>query len=160
MATLLLAFGIGVVAGMRTMMAPAVVSVAVYLGWLDLGATPLAFLGSPAAAGMLALLALGELIVDKLPSTPSRLLPGPLGARVVSGLLTGAALAVASHISLPLGASVGAAGALAGAFACHRLRVTLPAALGLPDFIIALFEDAAAIGTAWLIVSVVYTISR
>lgn len=160
MSALLLAFGIGIVAGLRTMMAPATVSVAAYLGWLDLGATPLAFLASPAAAGLLALLAVGELIVDKLPSTPSRLLSGPLGARIVSGLLTGAALAAATNVSLPAGAGVGAAGALAGAFGGHRLRVTLPAVLRLPDFIVALVEDATAIGTAWLVLAVVSAISR
>jgi uncharacterized membrane protein len=42
---LLLALLIGVVAGLRTFAAPAATSWAAHLGWLQLGATPLAFMG-------------------------------------------------------------------------------------------------------------------
>ncbi len=43
---LLLAFGIGVVTGLRSMTAPAVVVWAAHLGWMNLSGSPLAFLGS------------------------------------------------------------------------------------------------------------------
>ncbi|HEY1434389.1 MAG TPA: DUF4126 domain-containing protein, partial [Thermoanaerobaculia bacterium] len=45
MGVLVLAFLIGVVAGLRVMTAPAAVSWAARLGWLHLEGTPLAFLG-------------------------------------------------------------------------------------------------------------------
>ena len=43
--TLVLSFLIAVIAGLRAMTAPAAVSWAARLGWLNLGPTPLAFLG-------------------------------------------------------------------------------------------------------------------
>ena len=43
---LLLAFGIGVVAGLRSMSAPAIVAWAAHLGWIHLSGSPLSFMGS------------------------------------------------------------------------------------------------------------------
>jgi uncharacterized membrane protein len=150
---LLLAFLIGVVAGLRSLTAPAVVAWAAYLGWLNLHGSPLAFMGSIAAVIVLTVLALAELVADQLPSTPSRTeLPG-LSARILFGGLTGAALAAAGSQSLWLGAVVGAAGGVAGTFAGYQARTRLVRALGSPDFVIACLEDAVAIAGAWLIVS-------
>jgi len=80
------AVGIGVVAGLRSLMAPAVVSWAAHLGWLNLHGSPLAFMGSTLAAAMFSLLAIGELIADKLPRTPKRTAPAPLLARILMGV--------------------------------------------------------------------------
>jgi len=60
MLLLLLAFGLGIVAGLRSMTPPAVVAWAARLGHLDLAPTPLDWLGSAAAAWLLAAAALGE----------------------------------------------------------------------------------------------------
>jgi len=70
-----LAFGIGVIAGLRAFTAPAVISWAAHLKWLNLDQSPFAFLGSTAAAYIMAALALAELVNDKLPKTPSRKAP-------------------------------------------------------------------------------------
>ena len=86
-----LAFLIGVIAGLRALTAPAAVSWAARLGWLHLENTPLAFLGFAATPYIFSLLAIGELINDKLPKTPSRKAPASFIARVVSGALCGAA---------------------------------------------------------------------
>jgi len=67
----LLAFLIGVVAGLRSMTPPAAVSWAARLGWLHVENTPLAFLGYAATPYILTLFAIGELITDKLPKTRS-----------------------------------------------------------------------------------------
>src|SRR5579862_860527 len=88
-----LAFLIGVVAGLRSLTAPAVVSWAARLGWLHLENTWLAFLGYTASPYILSVLAIGELIADKLPRTPSRKAPPGFTARLVTGALCGAALA-------------------------------------------------------------------
>src|SRR5438874_13476783 len=85
MIVLLLALLIGGVAGLRTFTAPAVVSWAASLGWLPLAGTPLAFMGSVWAVGILTVLAFVELVIDQLPSAPSRKAPGGFGARIVSG---------------------------------------------------------------------------
>jgi len=63
---------IGVIAGLRALTAPATLSWAAYLGWLLLGGSPLAFLSHVAAPYVLTVLAIGELITDQLPKTPSK----------------------------------------------------------------------------------------
>ncbi len=72
MSLYVLAFLIGVVAGLRALTAPAAVSWAARLGWLHLNNTPLGFLGFAATPYIVSVLALAELIGDKLPKTPSR----------------------------------------------------------------------------------------
>src|SRR5450755_3357610 len=113
---LFLALCIGIVAGLRSLTAPAVVSWAAYLGWINLHGSPLAFMGSLWAVGIFTLLALGELVADQLPSTPSRTAAVGLSARIVMGALSGACLGVAGGASLWAAALAGVVGAIAGAF--------------------------------------------
>ena len=150
---LLLAFLIGVISGLRSLTAPAVVAWAAHKGWINLQNTPLSFMGSTAALIIFVLLALVELVTDQLPSTPSRLKPPGLIARIVLGGLSGAALAVAGGQSLGLGAVLGAVGGVAGAFAGYHTRTGLVRALKVPDIVIALLEDAVAIGGGLFLVS-------
>jgi len=77
---LLLAFSIGVVAGLRSLTAPAVVAWAAHLGWLNLHGSPLAFMGSVWAVAIFTLLALVEFVADQLPTTP-----GAYGCRRADG---------------------------------------------------------------------------
>src|SRR5580698_2970993 len=86
------AFLIGVIAGLRSLTAPAAVSWAARLGWLHLQNTWLAFLGFAATPYILSVLAIAELIADKLPNTPSRKAPVGFIARLISGAVCGAAL--------------------------------------------------------------------
>ena len=67
-----LALGIGIVAGLRSLTAPAVVAWGAHLGWLNLHGSPLAFMGSTTAVAIFSLLAIGELIADKLPMMQKR----------------------------------------------------------------------------------------
>ena len=150
---LFLVFCIGVVAGLRSMTAPAAVAWAAHLGWINLHGSPLEFMGSVWAVGILTLMAVGELVADKLPRTPSRTAPIGLGARVVTGALSGACLAIAGDASLWLGALAGAAGGIAGAFAGYRARAGLVRALQVPDFAIAIPEDLIAIGLGLFLAS-------
>ena len=93
----ILALLIGIVAGLRSMTAPAMTSWAANLGWLNLQGTWLAFLGFAYTPYILSVLALGELITDKLPSTPSRKVPIQFGARILIGALCGAAFGLAGR---------------------------------------------------------------
>jgi len=154
MTPLVLAFLIGLVAGLRSMTAPAVVSWAARFGWLHLDNTWLAFLGFAATPYILTVLAIGELVFDKLPKTPSRKTPGPFGARIVLGAMCGAALAATSQ-SLVGGLIAGALGGVAGTLGGYEFRARLVKAIGGKDLPIALLEDAIAIGGAFLIVSAV-----
>ncbi|MEK6285905.1 MAG: DUF4126 family protein [Acidobacteriota bacterium] len=150
---LALAFAIGVIAGLRSMTAPAVVSWAAHWKWLDLQQSNLAFLGSTAAAYILAAAAIVELVVDKLPQTPSRKAPLGLIARLVLGGLSGAALCTAAHQSVLFGAVLGGLGGVIGAFAGYEARTRLVKTLKVPGFVVALLEDAIAIGGGFFIVS-------
>lgn len=150
---LLLAFGIGVVAGLRSLTAPAVVAWAAHIGWINLHGSPLAFMASTWAVGVFTVLALGELVADQLPSTPSRTAPLGLGARIVTGALSGGCLALAGGSTFLLGALAGAVGGIAGAFAGYHARVGLVRSLKAPDFAIAIPEDFIAIGLGLFMVS-------
>ena len=151
--TLLLAFCIGIVAGLRSLTAPAVVAWAAHLGWINLSGSFLAFMGSAWAVGIFTLLALGEFVGDQLPQTPARTQALPLGARIVMGLLTGACLSIAGAAPMLLGALFGAAGAVTGAFGGYHARVGLVRGLHVPDFAIAIPEDLIAIAFGLLVVS-------
>jgi uncharacterized membrane protein len=152
MSPYVLAFLIGVVAGLRSLTAPAVLSWAARLGWLHLENTWLAFLGYAASPYILSVLAISELIADKLPKTPSRKAPPGFVARLVTGALCGAALGTAGQ-SLIGGLVAGVIGSVAGTLGGYEFRVRLVKAIGGKDLPIALLEDLIAIGGAFLIVT-------
>jgi uncharacterized membrane protein len=83
MSLYVLAFLIGVIAGLRSLTAPAVVSWAASLGCLHLENTGLAFLGYVRTRYLLSVLAIVELVADKLPKTPSRKAPTSFAVRLV-----------------------------------------------------------------------------
>ncbi len=143
-----LAFLIGIVAGLRALTAPAVISWAAWLGWLHLAGTPLAFLGHVAAPWIFTVLALGELVGDQLPKTPSRKVPVQFATRLVSGALCGAALAAPSG-QLVAGLVAGIVGAVAGTLGGAAARAALARAFGR-DLPAGLLEDVVAIAAAWL----------
>jgi uncharacterized membrane protein len=147
------AVGIGIVAGLRAMTAPAAVSWAAHLGWLDLRDSSLVFMGSTAAVVVFSLLAIVEYAGDLHPAAPRRTSPGPLIWRIGVGGLTGACLCAAASRSLALGAVLGGLGAVIGAFGGYEARTRLVAALRVKDRVVALSEDVVAIALAWLIVS-------
>ena len=149
MSVLVLAFLIGVIAGLRSMTAPAAVSWAARLGWLHLDNTWLAFLGFQFTPYIITVMAIGELIADKLPKTPSRKAAGPFGFRIVSGALCGVAIG-GGQIG---GAIAGALGAVVGTMGGYEFRMRLVRATGGRDLPIALLEDVIAVGGAALIVS-------
>jgi uncharacterized membrane protein len=150
---LVFAFLIGVVAGLRSMTAPAVTCWAAHLGWLKLHGTPLSFMGSAVAVGIFTVLGCAELVADQLPSTPARTQPPGLIARFLLGGLAAAALAASGSQSLVLGGLLGATGGIAGAFAGYQARTRFVKALRVPDFVIAVLEDALAIGGGLFLVS-------
>ena len=142
---------IGVVSGLRAMMAPAAVSWAARLGWLNLAPTGLAFLGYAFTPWILTVLALVELVTDQLPTTPSRTVPIQFGTRILTGGLSGGAIGAASG-ALVTGVVAGMLGAVVGTLGGRALRARLAAAFG-SDRPAALIEDAVAIAGAFLIMA-------
>jgi len=150
---LLLAFGIGVVAGLRSLTAPAVVAWAAHLGWINLHGSAFSFMGSIWPVGIFTILAVVELVADQLPTTPSRTAPIGLSARIVTGALTGACLGVAGGATFWLAGLAGVVGGIAGAFGGKQARVSLVRALLVPDFAVAIPEDLIAIGLGLFLAS-------
>lgn len=145
-----LALMIGIIAGLRAMTAPAAMSWAAYLGYLNLGGGWLAFMGYRFTPWILSVLALGEFVTDQLPSTPSRKVPIQFGARLVSGALSGAVVGVDGG-TLWGGLAAGIVGAVIGTLGGAAVRSRLATAFGR-DLPAALIEDAIAIIGAILVV--------
>ena len=144
-----LAVGIGAVAGMRALTAPAVLAWAAKRRWIRMGNSPFARIISAKASKRITHLAVSELIADKLPFTPSRLKAGPLASRIVSGAACGATIYGVVEQSLTEGAVLGGVGAIAGAFAGYYMRKRL--SRDVPDLGVAVLEDVLAVGGGVLI---------
>src|SRR5271170_7387875 len=119
---LVLAFAIGVIAGLRAMTAPMVASWAAHLHWINLQGSPLAFMGTIIAVVIFTLAAIGEIVNDKLPKTGPRTAPPALVARIIMGALAAATLTVGAGGSLWVGALLGVIGALVGTFGGYQVR--------------------------------------
>jgi uncharacterized membrane protein len=130
---------LGVTAGLRTMTAPAALAIAQQ----QPGAGRMWLLGRPRVARALTKWAVGELVFDKLPFTPSRIAPAGLSGRLLAGAMCGAAVAGEDQLA---GALLGVAGALAGSFGGYHLRKAIGRASGAPDALIGIAEDGVAIG--------------
>ncbi|MDV3128193.1 DUF4126 family protein [Mycobacterium sp. 21AC1] len=141
---LLLALGIGVVAGLRAFSAPAAVAWAAALSWINLDGTWVQWLAHPITVTVLTILAVVELITDQLPSTPSRTTAMQFGARLVTGAFAGAVIGTAWGYTFgALGAAL--VGAVLGTLGGYEARKRLVAANGGHDLPIALVEDAIAV---------------
>ena len=78
---LALAFAIGIIAGLRALTPLAVVSWMAHLNVIHLEGSRLSFMGSTAAVAVFTILALLEIVNDKLPKTPPRTAPPGFIAR-------------------------------------------------------------------------------
>lgn len=140
---LLLALLIGIVAGLRSLTAPAVVAWAAMLHWINLNGTWAAWVGHPITVAIFSVLAVGELVTDKLPKTPSRTALPSFVARIALGAFAGAVIGTAwGYTWGSLGA--GAVGAVLGTVGGYEGRTRLVASHG-HDLPIALLEDAIAV---------------
>ena len=149
---LVLTFAIGLVSGLRTFTGVAAVTWGAHLGWINLAGTPLSFMGSKWALVIFTILALGEYVVDQLPSTPARTVPMQLGARLVFGSLAGASLA-AGRAPLLVGIIGAIVGVLVGTYGGYHTRVGLVRGLKVADIAIAIPEDLVAIALGLFVVS-------
>ena len=65
------------------------------LGWINLDGTWAQWLGHPITVAVLTILAVGELVTDQLPKTPSRRSPAQFVTRMITGGFAGAVLGTA-----------------------------------------------------------------
>lgn len=147
---IVLALVIGIVAGLRSMVAPAAIAWAAFTGRLNLDGSWLAFLGYRFTPWILSLLALGEFVTDQLPSTPSRKVPVQFGGRLLTGGVSGAAIGVGAG-SWVVGLLLGLLGAVIGTLGGAAARSKLATVFG-SDRPAALIEDGIAIVAAAAVV--------
>jgi uncharacterized membrane protein len=148
----LLLFLFGFVDGLRSLTAPAILCWAAHLGWLHFAGTRFAFIDHRSTLIGFTMLAIIELVADKLPNTPARTSPVGLIARIVLGGASGLALAASAGVSVPLAGVIASVGAIAGAFAGYHIRRAAVLQAQLPDLVAAVAEDAIAIAGGLLIV--------
>jgi uncharacterized membrane protein len=142
----------GTLTGFRSMLPAALLSWAAWHDAVPLKDTKFAFLASPIVAILLILLAIAELIIDKLPKAPNRTAPIGLMGRVIMGFLTGAALAASGQLSWWPAALAGAFGGILGAALGFSGRQYFVTALRCKDWQVALAEDVITFcGATWVI---------
>jgi uncharacterized membrane protein len=132
---------LGLTTGLRSMTPMAVLCWYAYKGYLPVEGTWAAWTGKLAVAVIFTVLAVGELIADKLPKTPNRTSAGPLIFRLVLGGVAGSIAAASIYGSDLEGVLLGVIGALLGAFGGFMIRRHLVERVGCPDWMIAVAED-------------------
>jgi len=152
MSLYVVALVIGIVAGIRTFIAPAAIS------WLAY-TNPNHFLGNSASfmtdvwtAGIFSILVIVEFVTDQLPKTPSRKVPMQFIPRLLSGGFCGAVLGASSGNSVEC-AVVGVVGAAIGTFGGFEFRSRLAKLFGGKDRPAAVIEDLAALIIAFIAVT-------
>lgn len=147
----LLAFLLGCVDGLRSLTPPALVCWAAYLGWLHFAGTRLAFINHRSTLIVFTVLAVAELIADKLPNTPARTAPIGMIARIFLGGACGLAIATSAGTRVSLSVLLASMGAFIGAFVGYHTRRLIVSKVHAPDFAVAAAEDVTAIAGGLLI---------
>jgi len=148
---LILSFLIGLFTGSRSSTPIAIVAWAERAGWI---AAPryFAWIGALPVAIIFTVLAIVEIVYDKLSWAPPRTAPPGLTARIVMGAVTGVCVAATGTQSAAAGAIAGVVGALVGTFGGFQLRTRLVKSMHAPDFVIAIAEDLVTIGgSLWVV---------
>lgn len=146
------AAGFGIIAGMRSSSAPALLSNHFCKHQRpSLQNSKWKWFCSKRASNILSVMAAGEVLADKIPSIPDRISPPGLAGRALSGALAGAVLNKAEGGKTPLAPWVGAAVAVAATFASFYARKELSRKIA--DGKIAMIEDLIVYGIGGLLVS-------
>ena len=136
----LAALGLGAIAGMRSMAAPAILARAIRRGDLDgSGVAPFAALASDKISTVLRFLMVGEMVADKAPFAPDRTFLPSLVWRALSGALVGAAVFADEGRSRNSGAILGALASLAASYAGESARKLDDSTI--PNAILGAIED-------------------
>lgn len=140
--------GLGALAGMRSTSAPLIASHILSHHQLKKpDHSSLRLMQSKNVALVLKILAVGEIIGDKLPSAPNRIKPTSLGFRMLSGALAGACVYKATGDKAAIGALIGGAVAFASTFGSYFLRKGTVKTSHVIDPIVGAIEDALVIGS-------------
>jgi uncharacterized membrane protein len=142
---LVTAFGLGLVAGFRSLVTLAVVAWTVGLRWITLEGSVMNFMGGLAWRWGCTIAGVAEIVGDKMPWMPSRKMPPSFLFRIAVGAISGAAMCAARHQSPWGGVVAGMLGAVVGTICGAEARAMLDKALNVPDQVVAVGEDLVAI---------------
>lgn len=145
-ATILRALALASASGNRIMTPMAVLSWAAVSGRITVKRRPFSLLTGPEVMNVLWLSALGELLVDKLPFTPSRTSPGPLAARIASGAAAAATQFAADGRSPWIGGMLGGVAGAAQSYAGRSSRTHLNNVV--PNPVSGVVEDLTTVAYA------------
>jgi uncharacterized membrane protein len=146
---------LGTLTGFRTLTPMAVLCWFAYTGHLSVEDTWASWTGKLWVAIAFTVLAVGELIVDKLPKTGDRTAPLPLVARLSMGGLIGAIVAAGLDGPGIEGVILGVAGAMVGTYGGFLVRRRIVQRQRYEDWQVALVEDAVTVGCAVVAMGVV-----
>lgn len=146
---------LGAGTGMRTFTPMAVLCWFAYAGYVPVDGTWAFWAAKLVTAVVFTVLAVGELVADKLPRTPDRTSMGPLLARVLFGGLVGGIVAASLNGSEFEGVILGVGGALVGAFGGYLIRREIVMRSGSKDWPVAVAEDLVTVGFAVLALGIV-----
>jgi uncharacterized membrane protein len=132
---------LGVTTGLRSMTPMAVLCWFAYLGYLPVQGTWAEWTGLLWVAIAWTVLAVAELVADKLPHIPNRISRWPLLWRLVMGGIAGAIAATALVGPGIEGVLLAVIGTLLGAFGGFMVRRDLVEKMGCKDWQVALAED-------------------
>ena len=132
---------LGVTTGLRSMTPMALVCWFAYFGYLPVDGTWASWTAKLWVAIAWTVLAVVELVLDKLPRMGNRTAPGPLLWRVILGGMAGSIATIAMAGPAIEGILLGVIGALLGAFGGYMVRRDLVEKIGCEDWHVALAED-------------------
>ena len=146
--TLAISAGLGFVSGVRTFTGLATASWHLSRqGRSHSGSTVLTAQSSKVRLP-LTVLAGGEIVLDKTPFVGNRTDPPALFGRAAFGALCGVLVADYLRTDKIAAAAVGAASAVASTFIAFHARKAATERMGVPDWMVAVAEDAAAVSAA------------
>ena len=144
--TLTQIIGFGIISGMRTTFASAIISHYLSKKQNDaLSESKLAFMQSPVTAKVTKLISAAEIVVDKLPNTPNRIVAPQLIARVISGAFASAVICKANNNSIAKGILIGGATTFAATFGTFYLRKYVSKNTFIKEPVTGVVEDVTAI---------------
>lgn len=146
---------LGAATGMRTFTPMAVICWFAYAGYVPVDGTWAFWVAKLVTAIVFTVLAVSELVADKLPRIPDRTSTGPLIARILLGGLAGGIVAASLNGSEFEGVILGVGGALVGAFGGYLIRREIVMRSGSKDWPVAVAEDLVTVGFAVLALGIV-----
>lgn len=139
---------LGTMSGMRSIAGPATITRRAYREARGFNGTIFRLLSAGPVVGLATLAQVSEIVIDKLPILPDRILPLPLLGRAFYGGAAAAAAFAEARRPMIMGAAIGALAAMGSAHLFYRLRMGAGKRLHLPDPLVAIAEDGVVFALA------------